>query len=69
MGCLLARDRECIFRHGVFFCKEIPKKDGAEFDAVKAKATYDKQLAAWKEASKKAMAEGLPASQFRTVEW
>ncbi len=42
---------------------EMAKKDGAEFDAVKAKETYDKQLAAWKEASKKARAAGKPVTR------
>jgi len=40
---------------------EAIRKTDAEFDPVTAKATYDKQLAKWKEDAKKAKAEGKPA--------
>lgn len=39
---------------------EMVKKESATFDPVKAKAVFDKQLAAWKEAAKKAKAAGKP---------
>jgi sialate O-acetylesterase len=40
---------------------EAVKKADAAFDPVKARATYEKQLAKWKEDAKKAKAEGKPA--------
>ena len=39
---------------------EMVKKEDAGFDADKARALFAKQLAAWKEAAKKARAEGKP---------
>lgn len=40
---------------------EAQAKTAAAFDPVKAKAAYEKQLAAWEEAAKKAKAAGQPA--------